>query len=70
MQANEKSSSQWTINAAQKLGSDPLLDRTLVYITTGAKSSNNESKTFDFNEIFNSKLATPAKDNMFMDLKK
>jgi carboxyl-terminal processing protease len=50
--------------------SDPLLDRTLVYITTGAKSSNNESKTFDFNEIFNSKLATPAKDNMFMDLKK
>ena len=50
--------------------SDPLLDRTLVYITTGAKSSNNESKTFEFNEIFNSKLATPAKDNMFMDLKK
>jgi carboxyl-terminal processing protease len=50
--------------------SDPLLERTLVYITTGSKSSNIKSNSFDFNEIFNSKLATPAKDNMFIDLKK
>ncbi len=32
MQANEQSSSQWTMNAAQKLGSDPLLD-SLVLLT-------------------------------------
>lgn len=49
--------------------SDPLLDRTLVYITTGSKSNNIKSNSFDFNEIFNSKLATPAKDNMFIDIK-
>lgn len=49
--------------------SDPLLDRTLEYISTGAKSS---AKTKDFiktEEIFNSKLATPAKNNMYSELK-
>ncbi|WP_339658209.1 S41 family peptidase [uncultured Polaribacter sp.] len=50
--------------------SDPLLDRTLTYITTGAKTNSKSNTSFEFNEIFNSKLATPAKDYMFIDLKK
>jgi carboxyl-terminal processing protease len=49
---------------------DPLLDRTLIYITTGSKTSNKKVNSFDFNEVFNSKLATPAKEYMFIDMKK
>jgi len=49
---------------------DPLLDRTLIYITTGAKTSNKTGEFYNFNEIFNSKLATPAKEYMFIDMKK
>lgn len=49
--------------------SDPLLDRTLTYITSGLKTSNKTSTTFEFKEVFNSKLATPAKDNMFINFK-
>jgi carboxyl-terminal processing protease len=49
---------------------DPLLDRTLIYITTGSKISNKKVNSFDFNEVFNSKLATPAKEYMFIDMKK
>tara|TARA_B110000046_G_scaffold183054_1_gene218342 strand:- start:20439 stop:21923 length:1485 start_codon:yes stop_codon:yes gene_type:complete len=49
---------------------DPLLDRTLIYITTGSKTSNKKVNSFDFNEVFNSKLATPAKEYMFIDMEK
>jgi hypothetical protein len=47
--------------------SDPLLDRTLTYITTGAKTNAKAIDSFQFNEIFDSKLARPSKDNMFID---
>jgi len=49
---------------------EPLLDRTITYILTGARSSD---RTFDdifSQEISNSKLFTPAKNNMFTELKK
>ncbi|MHB0755338.1 S41 family peptidase [Polaribacter sp. M15] len=48
---------------------DPLLEETLNYISTGAKSTQKASKKNNFKEIFNSKLAYPAKDNMIVDLK-
>ena len=51
--------------------SDPLLDRTLLYISTGARFSNQSkidaSKTI---EIFNSKLATPSRNEMYIEFKK
>jgi hypothetical protein len=50
--------------------SDPLLDRTLVYITTGSKGNQKTIVSHDFNEVYNSKLATPAKDYMFIEFKK
>jgi carboxyl-terminal processing protease len=50
--------------------SDPLLDATLTYISTDSKTSFKTTNSFNFNEVYNSKLATPAKDNMFIDLKK
>ena len=50
--------------------SEPLLDRTLIYITTGAKTNSKTSNSYNFNEVYNSKLATPAKDNMFIELKR
>ena len=50
--------------------SEPLLDRTLIYITTGAKMSNKTNNSYNFKEVYNSKLATPAKDNMFIEHKK
>lgn len=49
--------------------SDPLLDRTLTLILTGLKTNLKNNTSFNFNEVFNSKLATPAKDYMFIDLK-
>ncbi|PQJ81709.1 S41 family peptidase [Polaribacter glomeratus] len=49
--------------------SDPLLESTLTYITSGLKTSNKTNTTFEFKEVFNSKLATPAKDNMFINFK-
>jgi hypothetical protein len=49
--------------------SDPLLDRTLTYITTGSKTNHKAGASFDFKEVFNSKLATPAQDNMFINFK-
>lgn len=51
--------------------SDPLLDRMIAYIVTGSRSTN-KKKSFYFTnrEIFNSKLATPTKDNMYLDLKR
>lgn len=49
--------------------SDPLLDRTLIYISTGSRFSNlpkiEESKT---KEIFNSKLASPSRNDMYVDI--
>lgn len=49
--------------------SDPLLDTALIYLSTGNKIFNKTINNFRFNEIYNSKLATPTKDNMFMELK-
>lgn len=49
--------------------SDPLLDRAIIYITTGAKTTFKDNNSKEFNEVFNSKLATPAKDNMFINFK-
>lgn len=49
--------------------SDPLLDRTITYILTGAKSTiENKIQPFQ-EEIFNSKLATPTRNNMYVNLK-
>lgn len=50
--------------------SDPLLDRALIYISTGAKSYSSKNNFYNFDEIYDSKLATPASDYMFVDLKK
>jgi C-terminal processing protease CtpA/Prc len=51
--------------------SDPLLDRTLQYISTGARFNNQAkidvSKTI---EIFNSKLATPSRNDMYIEFNK
>ena len=49
--------------------SDPLLDRTLIYISTGAKSFSSKSSFYNFDEIYDSKLATPASDYMFVDVR-
>lgn len=49
---------------------EPMLDRTITYILTGARSSD---RTFDphfSQEVSNSRLFTPAKNNMFTELKK
>jgi hypothetical protein len=48
--------------------SDPLLDRTIVYILTGARSSSTRSPLAS-EEISNSKLMSPTRDNMYVDLK-
>ena len=50
--------------------SDPLLDRTLIYISTGSKTNRKTFKNKLLNEFYNSNLAKPIKDNMFVDLKK
>ena len=51
--------------------SDPLLDRTLVYIATGARINFvNEIDKARTIEISNSKLATPSGNNMYVDFKK
>ena len=49
--------------------SDPLLARTLTYITTGARGVSN-TETQEYSEVFNSKLALPTRNNMYVDLKK
>ena len=46
--------------------SDPLLEATLKYIATGSKTFSKKSNLIS-KEIFNSKLAYPAKDNMFLE---
>ncbi len=51
--------------------SDPLLDRTIQFILTGAKGSGiKSSRTFNAQEISNSKMFTPASNTMFDKLKK
>lgn len=49
--------------------SDPLLNRALTFVTTGAKSSNDLKNEIFHEEIFNSKLATPTSNNMYIELK-
>ena len=49
--------------------SDPLLDRTITLITTGNKGSfKNDNQ--EYSEIYNSKLATPTSNNMYVNFKK
>ena len=50
--------------------SDPLLNRTLIYISTGNKTSPAKINKTNFKEVYSSKLATPSSNNMFVDLKK
>jgi carboxyl-terminal processing protease len=49
--------------------SDPLLDRTLTFITTGAKGKLEVKNQILHEEIFNSKLATPTSNNMYVEVK-
>jgi hypothetical protein len=48
--------------------SDPLLNRAITYITTGAKGKHQVNEN-QFKEFFNSKLAQPASNNMYIKLK-
>jgi C-terminal processing protease CtpA/Prc len=49
--------------------SDPLLNETIELITTERKSFQKFRKSLNLEEIFDSKLSYPSKDNMFIDLK-
>ena len=49
--------------------SDPLLNRTITYITTGSKGFLRNDLQ-EFTDIYNSKLATPTSNNMYVNLKK
>lgn len=50
--------------------SDPLLDRTIVLIVTGSRSGpTSRNAHIQHKEISNSKLTTPAKDNMYTDIR-
>ncbi|WP_439131056.1 S41 family peptidase [Polaribacter sp.] len=49
--------------------SDPLLNETLNYISTNAKTTEKSYKNIRLKEIYHSKLAYPSKDNMIVDLK-
>ena len=48
--------------------SDPLLNRTIKYITTGAKGRKNLKKD-KMHEFYNSKLASPTSNNMYIKIK-
>ncbi|MFY0604339.1 MAG: peptidase S41 [Flavobacteriaceae bacterium] len=48
---------------------EPLLDRAISYIVTGARSSNQQIAPI-MEEISNSKLFTPTSNNMYVELKK
>ena len=48
---------------------EPLLNRTLTYISTGAKGSFFNKNIDEYKEFFNSKLATPATNNMYVGIK-
>jgi carboxyl-terminal processing protease len=49
--------------------SDPLLNSTLNFISSGEKSLSNKNNAAKTEIIFNSKLATPASNNMYSKLK-
>ena len=49
--------------------SDPLLDRTLNFISTGEKTAATKDNIIKADIIFNSKLATPAGNNMYSEFK-
>lgn len=50
--------------------SDPLLDRTIVYIVTGARSGiTSRNAHLDHKEVSNSKLSTPSQNNMYTDIR-
>jgi carboxyl-terminal processing protease len=49
--------------------SDPMLDATLEYIAGNKKAVSKESNFIKTDIIFNSKLATPAGNNMYLELK-
>ena len=49
--------------------SDPLLNKTLNYITTGGRGVF-KNKVQEYPEIYNSKLATPASNNMYSEFKR
>jgi carboxyl-terminal processing protease len=49
--------------------SDPMLDATLIYIADNKKTVSKESNFIKTDIIFNSKLATPAGNNMYLELK-
>jgi C-terminal processing protease CtpA/Prc len=48
--------------------SDPLLDRTIQYIVTGAKGVFDSQKGVNSEEIYNSKLGTPTSNNMYLEV--
>ncbi|WP_088322753.1 S41 family peptidase [Polaribacter tangerinus] len=48
---------------------EPLLARTIQYITTGLKGSAKQKVYYQTTEIYNSKLATPANNTMYKELK-
>ena len=49
--------------------SDPLLEKTLNFIATGEKTFSRKANVINSEIIFNSKLATPAGNNMYSELK-
>ena len=51
--------------------SEPLLDRTILLITSGGRSGINKTNSFlNLEEISDSKAINPMKNNMFIELKK
>jgi len=46
--------------------SDPLLDRTITYMLTGGRATETTSKGIISEEIYNSKLASPTSNNMYV----
>ncbi|QXP67840.1 S41 family peptidase [Polaribacter sp. AHE13PA] len=48
---------------------EPLLERTIQYITTGARSTGKTITTFNKNKITNSKLQRPFANEMYVDFK-
>lgn len=49
--------------------SDPLLQRTITYITTGAKGKPQKQNIFPLNEFSSSRMALPTRDNMYAEIK-
>ncbi|WP_298764002.1 S41 family peptidase [uncultured Polaribacter sp.] len=48
--------------------SDPLLNRTLTFITTGAKGNFKSQNALNIEQIYDSKLAMPAGNNMYTEI--